>query len=263
MIVCKQRRSLGALALVLSLASSIHSSVAFTTTPPTSVFKNKAVWNTLILHYTNDDTSSSHKTLNDDDGEESMVSSTFVDKDWWQSELTVLNAPTEPDPSLSAEEVAINCIRSLQWVDLPTPNAGLKRCYNFFTYGCRERVTARRGGKTVESFAEYGLYAPPLQPFMGASRVEIGECTYTPAKPPLRGAWASFLITIHGAEVLSVRHQSGMDRQGVTSDLPVTNMVMRLEQQRRPPNQGCWLICELMDVRHVFAGDMGNAHVGG
>ncbi|CAB9501021.1 expressed unknown protein [Seminavis robusta] len=186
-----------------------------------------------------------------------------VETDWWQAELTLLNAPTEPSPDLSAEAVAVTCIRSLQWVDYPTPLQGLRRCFPFLTYGCREVATARRGGKTLESFVEFGLYSPALQPFIGAAQVCIGDCTYTPAKAPLRGALASFPVQIHGAPVLAVQHLSGMERSGIAPEPPVTHMVIRLEQQRRPPNQHCWLVTEIMDVRHAFAGDMGNAHVGG
>lgn len=185
------------------------------------------------------------------------------DTDWFQAELTVRKAPSEPHPSLDAETVATAFCRSLQWVDYPTEMAGLKRCFPFMTYGCREVVTARRGGKTLASFLEYSLLAPAFQPFMGATRIEIGECTHTAAKAPLRGALASFPIQIYGAPSLRLQHLSVMDRGGVTEGLPVTNMVLRLEQQRRPPHQHCWLVTEVLDVRHAFAGDMGNVHVGG
>lgn len=200
----------------------------------------------------------------DDEGE-SDNSYAFIEassRDWCNSELALLNAPSFPDPDLDAETVALNCIRSLQWVDNPTPNAGLKRCYNFLTYGCRAAVTGRRGGKSIEKFIQHGIYAPALQPFMGASRVELGMGTYTPAKAPTRGALVSFPVQIFGAPVLALQHPSGMLRSGVAQEPPVTDFVIRLEQQRRPPDLGCWLIYEILDVRHAFAGDMGNAHVG-
>ena len=99
---------------------------------------------------------------------------------------------------------------------------------------------------------------------MGARRVDIGmeDATYTPAQPPFRGALTSIPVTIHGAAILSLQHASGMERNGV-AEPPVTQMVIRLEEQRRPPLQGCWLVREVLDVRYAFAGDMGNAHVGG
>lgn len=179
-----------------------------------------------------------------------------------RAELTLLQIPSEPHPDHTPEQVAVACCRSLQWVDYPSPSAGLKRCFDFFTFECRKAVTARQGGQTVERFCEYGVLSPALQPFMGAQRVDIGDVTITPAKPPLRGALASFPVTIRGATALSLQHPSGMSRAGVAAP-PVTRMVIRLEQQRRPPNQGCWLVREVLDVRHAFAGDMGNAHVGG
>lgn len=183
--------------------------------------------------------------------------------DWVTAEFTLLNAPEGPSPDLDAMEVAITCARSLQWVDYPTKNAGLERCFNLFSWECRKTVTARRGGDTVERFVEHGLLSPALQPFMGAHRVDIGEGTFTPAPdPPMRGALLSLPIVIQQAPIYSVQHMSGMERDAVAAP-PETHMVMRLERQRRPPLQGCWLVKEVLDVRHAFAGDMGNAHVGG
>jgi hypothetical protein len=127
-------------------------------------------------------------------------------------------------------------------------------------------VTAGRAGKALGSFLEFGLYSAAFQPFMafmGASQIEMGNVTYTPAQAPLRGALASFPVQIYGAPILAVRHLSGIERNGIASEPRITHMVVRLEQQRRPPNQNCWLITEMMDVRHALAGDMGNVHVGG
>jgi hypothetical protein len=201
----------------------------------------------------------------DDETEEDEEESDERDdgSDWMQAEVTLLNLPTEPSPDLDPETVALACCRSLQWVDYPTELAGLKRCFDFFTSECRKTVTARQGGQTVERFCEYGLLSPALQPFMGATRIELGNATFTPAQAPLRGALASFPVVITGASVLSVQYPSGINRQGITAQPPKIYMVVRLEQQRRPPGQGCWLVKEVLNVRHAFAGDMGNAHVGG
>lgn len=173
------------------------------------------------------------------------------ESDWIQAELTLRQAPTEPHPDLSPATVALSCARSLQWVDAPTISAGLARCFPFFTYECRKTVTARQGGESVERFQKYGLLSPNLQPFMGAHRVEVGEGSYTGAVPPLRGAMVSFPVRIQVAHVLAVQYPSGLARSGVAQPAPI-HMVMRLEQQRRPPHQGCWLIREVLDVRHAF-----------
>ena len=39
-----------------------------------------------------------------------------------------------------------------------------------------------------------------------------------------------------------------MSRGGIASKPQITNMVLRLEQQCQPPNQGCWLVTEVSDV---------------
>lgn len=122
-------------------------------------------------------------------------------------------------------------------------------------------MTARKGGDTVERFCKYGELSPALQPFMGAQRIELGNATLTPGTMT-RGALASFPVLVFGADALGIQHSSGFIRQEF-GDPPQTNMVIRLEQQRRPPLQGCWLVKEVLDIRHAFAGDMGNAHVGG
>lgn len=209
-----------------------------------------------------------------------LHSSSSSVSDWMEAELTLLRATAAattdpvagPHPDLTAEQVAVLCMRSLQFVDHPTPNAGLQRCYPFFTPECRKLVTARQGGQSVERFCQYGMLSPALQPFMGAVRIDLDwdRSTVTPAQPPHRGALASVPVEIHGATVLAEWHGSGMERRRNDGDgnsamgqPPITHMVMRLEQQRRPPYQGCWMIREILDVRHAFAGDMGNAHVGG
>ena len=201
-----------------------------------------------------------------DDDDEFRRSSSLFNDDWLEAEFTLVDRdiPTSPSPELDAPTVANLVCRSLQWVDYPTSLAGLKRCYEFFTPSFREFATARQGGKTVERFVQFGVLAPALQPFMGASRVNVkfDEATMIDAKPPLRGALCTIPIDICGAPVLTLQHPSGIHRAGIATSPPITKMVLRLEQQRRPPHQGCWMVREILDVRHAFAGDMGNAHVG-
>lgn len=199
----------------------------------------------------------------DADEDDGTLLDTFDNEsDWLQAELTLVHAPNLPDSSMDALQTATMICRSLQFVDYPQTSRGLERCFEFFTMDCRSAVTARQGARSVERFVEYGQLAPALQPFMGATRVVLGEGTYTAAKPPLRGALYSFPVAIEGAPILAVQHTSGMDKTGVSLP-PITNMVIRLEQQRRPPHQNCWMVREILDVRMAFAGDMGNAHVGG
>jgi hypothetical protein len=214
----------------------------------------------LFQHNDNDDDEDNNE---DDDEDEEPVESIQSSMDWEEAELTLRQSPSEPTPDLDPHQVASLVCRSLQWVDYPSESLGLQRCFPFFTFECRKLVTARQGGETVERFIRYGLLSPALQPFMGASRIDVGEGTLTKAQPPLRGAIMSYPVAITGSPVSSLQYLSGFQRGGVAMSPPQTNMVLRLEQQRRPPNQDCWLVKEIMDVRHAFAGDMGNAGVGG
>merc|ERR1740139_999657 len=184
--------------------------------------------------------------------------------DWAEAELTLADAPDGPHPSLRPEAVVSAVVRSLQFVDHPTESAGLDRSFGFFAWECRKTVTARRGGDDPAAFRKHGLTSPALQPFMGATRVDVdfGGATFTPACPPTRGEMASFAVRIVGAPATTFRHsQSGIIKDGVATLPQVTEMVIRLERQRRPPVQGCWLVREVLDVRHAFAGDSGNAGV--
>lgn len=140
-----------------------------------------------IVHAYSDrnDLSTHDEEDGDDESENSILASASFSSDWVQSEFTLRTIPSEPSPALTAETVAVACCRSLQWVDYPTESAGLKRCFDFFTFECRKAVTARQGGGTPERFCQYGLQSPALQPFYGATRIEIGNATYTPAQPPL------------------------------------------------------------------------------
>lgn len=173
--------------------------------------------------------------------------------DWAQAEWTVRSFPTEPHPDLAPDYVALSCCRSLQFVDHPFPNAGLSRCFPFFTWECRKIITARQGGDTAERFGTYGALSPALQPFMGASRIVVGEGTLSPGTAT-RGDIISFPLTVHCAPVMAFQHSSGLIRDRIRKSPPVLRMAMRLEKARRPPLQGCWLIREVLDVRPATRG---------
>ena len=155
-----------------------------------------------------------------DDEEHDAFIESGSPSDWITAEFTLLQSPEKPNPTLDALAVATTVVRSLQWVDYPTPNAGLERCFAFFSWECRKTVTARQGGDSLERFIEYGKRSPALQPFMGATRVHVGEGTYTPPPtPPHRGAMVSFPVVLHSAPIYALHHISGMNRTGVNRHL--------------------------------------------
>lgn len=106
---------------------------------------------------------------------------------------------------------------------------------------------------------------PPLaagpQPFIGAARLDFGEIT-TIDGTPTRGAIVSCTVRVRAAPALAARHASGLARTAEhdgdgggaalhPSGLPVATFAVRLQQQRRPPLQGAWLVTDLIDAGGV------------
>jgi hypothetical protein len=186
-----------------------------------------------------------------------------VSSDWFEAELTLRNFPKTPNPDLPAEHVARCCLRSLQFVDHPYPSSGLSRLYPFLTWECIRSITARSKVLDAKTFCEYGALSPVLQPLMGATRIELDakDCTISPGTKT-RGEIVSFHITVYGAEVLAFQHKSGLIRDRVSQGPPRVDMVIRLEQVRRPPLAGSWLVKEIVDVRYASGGLGWSRHEG-
>ena len=55
--------------------------------------------------------------------------------DWAVGEFAARCAPMEPSQDLGPGQVVSACFRGLQFVDIPTKNAGLERCHAFMTLG--------------------------------------------------------------------------------------------------------------------------------
>jgi len=196
-------------------------------------------------------------------GEDGRLLKVVDDCDWLEAELTLMTLPQRPSPDLTAEEVARCVTRSLQLVDYPNENDGLKRCYDFFGWMGRKVVTGRHcSDDTEENFVEHGLYCPAIRPFMGASRIGLGEPTLIKGTRT-RGDIVSFPLTITCASIYQFQHFSGKLKDGISTDPPTVHMVMRLERKRGPPDHGCFLVRELLEVRYALAGDTGNFEVGG
>jgi len=176
-----------------------------------------------------------------------------------QSELYARAAPLAPSPELSVEEVAKATVRGLQRRDTPHPMAGIERLYNFATYKCRKAVTARQGADSLERFVQYTETSPAIRPFIACDGVRWLDTPTIIEGTKTRGRLATIPVEIIARK--GFRHPSGFERAGaddVKDEYETRRFVLRLEQQRRPPLQDCWLVDELLDVRHVFAGDMGN-----
>ena len=182
--------------------------------------------------------------------------------DWVEAEMTRLTFPSQPSPDLSAQQVAMGCLRSLQLVDVPTEAQGIDRIFPYFTWQCRSAVTmTRKNVETLEAFRPRALVSPVLQVFMGATSIQLGEATLSPATNT-RGDIVSFGVYVRGAEVHAFQHKSGMIRDRVGMGPPEFEMVIRLERQRRPPDRNYWLVREIADTRFAMGGQGWSRHEG-
>ena len=171
--------------------------------------------------------------------------------DWAVGEFAARCAPMEPSQDLGPGQVVSACFRGLQFVDIPTKNAGLERCHAFMTLGARVAVTAvgrQEENRGVDVFIERGQLSPVLRPFFGASRIDIGELTEI-AGTPTRGALASVALRVVGSPMGAMRHPSGIPKD----DIALSNHIyaVRLEKQRRPPPRDVWLITDIIDTSCV------------
>ena len=177
--------------------------------------------------------------------------------------LSALSLPTAPSPELPPEGVALAVCRGLQHNDVPTPGAGLARCFAFMTFECRASVTARQGARTPERFAQFASI-PGFAALVGCSAVDIpSRPTMFEAVPPTRGAMASLVVRVR-ERALGRRFASGFERfddggasDAADSEPPPREHRLRvvLEQQRRPPSAGCWLVREVLDEQFALSGD--------
>lgn len=184
--------------------------------------------------------------------------------DWLEAELTLRKKfpPNGPSPELSPSQVATTCLRSLQFVDYPSESAGFTRVFPFMTWQCLRAVTCK-DRVDCESFAQFATLSPLLQPLFGATRIELHEqdCTII-AATKTRGEMRSFSVTVHGAQVLQLQHQSGMMKSGVAAEPPQTSLVIRMEQARRPPLTDCWLITDIVNTNYAKGGLGWSRHEG-
>ena len=160
----------------------------------------------------------------------------------------------------SPAEVAMACLRSLQFVDYPVDGAGLQRIYPFLTWNCIKHVVGENdvhgslGGQ--ERFGQRGALSPVLQTFFGATQIVLDETASTTiAATPTRGKILIFPVHVTTAPATAFCHASGVLKDGIARNAPTKRMILRLEQQRRPPLAGCWLVRDIIDAKYAKGGN--------
>lgn len=135
----------------------------------------------------------------------------------------------EPTPDLSAEDVVQICMDCLLSNDEPKANAGLEVCFNFSSDRCRAAL-----GGSLEEFIAYAS-----NPTFG-SMINANEWTKAKVGPFIagtntRGAMQTVLVDLKPA--------SGRDRR----------FLWTMQQEHRPPRQGCWLVHECIYVENAYS----------
>jgi hypothetical protein len=137
-----------------------------------------------------------------------------------------------PNPSLSATDVVVVCMNTL--VERKD-GGGLEVCFNFSSDRCRAAL-----GGSLDRFQEYAT--SPVFGFLVKctdwKAISIG--TEIPGTLT-RGAMQTVLMdAIQPAE--SVKAGDDGERR----------FLWTLQQERRPPRQGCWLVHEVLYVKNAF-----------
>jgi hypothetical protein len=134
-----------------------------------------------------------------------------------------------PHRDFTAPDVVRLCMDNLKNNNEPYANAGLECCFNFSTDRCR----AAQGG-SLEMFVQYAAN-PVFASMVNANEWQVLSTGPLIQGTPTRGAMQTVLI--------HVQPQKGQARR----------FLWTLQQERRPPRQGCWLVWECLSVENAFS----------
>jgi len=195
--------------------------------------------------------------------------------------------PMEPVLGYDSSDVCKLICEGLQYNDKPSPDAGIERLYNWMTGPGRVSIAppppkaGLQGYVSLEYFLEYGA-TPAIGALMDCTRFElVGEPTVSPGSQT-RGRIAQHLIHVYNdppdlpsdpVDAALVAMVAAPDKYlesvlaaaregrppppapllpGMSSASqipPLTRFLFNLEEERRPPHQGCWFIKELFHMK--------------
>lgn len=147
----------------------------------------------------------------------------------------VMSLPMHPDPNMKPEDVILALVRGLQFNDVPEPDSGLRRCFEFSCDMCKAAVggvESRAGGASVETFIKYAKN-PTFQSMLDCTSFKRGPINVI-AGTETRGALATQVVTI--------LRDGSKDRK----------FLWTLQQERRPPLEGCWLVRECLFMENAI-----------
>lgn len=135
-----------------------------------------------------------------------------------------------PHRDYTAPDVVQMCMETMTRNDEPYNNAGLEVCWNFSSDRCR----AARGG-SLEMFIEYA-HNPIFASMVNALEWQVVSTGPLIQGTTTRGAMQTVLV--------NVQPQKGGEAR---------RFLWTLQQERRPPRQGCWLVWECLAVENAYS----------
>jgi hypothetical protein len=147
-----------------------------------------------------------------------------------------------PDPSLSAVDVVSACMNT--FLD-EQAEAGLEVCFHFSSDRCR----AATGG----SLSEFSSYAQnPTFQYLTTHCKSWQLVSVGPIIPgtPHRGSMQTVLIEVYNNRLAS---KESSNAALVSKTAPNNRRFLwTLQQERRPPLQGCWMIHEVLYTKNAW-----------
>lgn len=192
----------------------------------------------------------------------------------WATEAAALELPMEPQPENDAEDAVRIVCTGLEFNNYPVFDAGVTRLFNYLTPQGRVKLAppppkkGTQSGVTLEYFLDKAG-GPALGALLACSGTTLAGKTRLMPAGNAHGALATVTVEVLNLpEDLTIT--DALDRPAVCAEIlraaragePVPNMavtdsappvrsryVISLEQQRRPPHLGCWLIKEMYSLQ--------------
>ncbi|KAG8469067.1 hypothetical protein KFE25_007585 [Diacronema lutheri] len=170
------------------------------------------------------------------------------------SELRLMQLPSRPHPNLGPSDVVRTLCLALQHNNVPRERAGLSRLYDFCTFEARSALTARQGARTRERFEQYA-HSPAFAELVNSAHHHVAPATIIPGTQT-RGALATVIVSVEGFAADGSR--GGLP--GEAADVAPKRFRWLLQQERRPPHEGCWFVNEVVALEQwfLFNGDSGS-----
>lgn len=148
-----------------------------------------------------------------------------------------------PNPALSAVDVVAACMDTL----LERKDAGLEVCFRFSSDRCRAAI-----GGSLDKFAAYAQN-PTFGYLIHCCSWEITSVGPIIPGTSHRGSMQTVLMVARAAAAGKVTTNVAKSNKGGADDsIDGRRFLWTLQQERRPPLQGCWMIHEVLYTKNSW-----------